>query len=254
MTQSHDPDYDELAEYFDPFYEQYVNYDQQCDFLEAAFQKYNKPVNSVMDLACGSGNHALRLARRGYQILGIDLSEPLLKIASEKAIAEKSMAQFIYGDMHELSFENRFDAVLGFNFPLAFCSEHGDIAKVLQGVARALKPGGLFVTDLDSVYSSVISDDREELQLDDVYIEDFRQWTYDQLSQVRFCEMHYYVTKDGVVTRVNGKMSIRAYYPQEALYYFEHMANFRVLEICKRWGLGEKPDAGVFVIIAEKNG
>ena len=252
MTETHDPDYDELAEYFDPFYEKYINYDLQSDFLESVFQKYGKQVHSILDLACGTGNHSLRLSHRGYQTLGIDLSEPLLKTAREKAVAENSAAQFIYGDMLKLRFENQFDAVFGINFPLAFCMEHSDIQKVLLGVAKALKPGGLFITDLDSVYSGVLSADREDLQLEDVYIEDFRDWKYDQLSQVRFCEMHYYVTKGGVITRINGKMAIRAYYPQETKYYFENMANFGVLEICKRWGLGEKPDAGVFVVIAEK--
>ena len=61
------------------------DYDAECDLLERIFRESGRPVRTVLDLGCGTGAHAVRLAQRGYEVVGVDLSEDMLRIARDRA-------------------------------------------------------------------------------------------------------------------------------------------------------------------------
>ena len=61
------------------------DYTAECDFIENIFHRYgDKPISRVLDLGCGTGNHAFPLASRGYEVVGIERSESMLAQASNK--------------------------------------------------------------------------------------------------------------------------------------------------------------------------
>ena len=73
------------AEHYDLFY-QHKDYEAECSFLEAVFQRFaGQPVRSILDLGCGTGGHALRLAQRGYVVTGVDRSAAMLAEARQEA-------------------------------------------------------------------------------------------------------------------------------------------------------------------------
>jgi SAM-dependent methyltransferase len=96
----------------------------------------------VLDLACGAGRHAIELAKRGYEVVGYDLSEPLLKVARKGARAAKVEPTFVQGDMRRLRFSGEFDAVINMFTSFGYFDTVEEDRKVLAGIAKALKPRG----------------------------------------------------------------------------------------------------------------
>lgn len=99
----------------------------------------------VLDLCCGMGRHSLALARFGYDVTGIDLSDVLLAEARKKD--EKDEVRWIRGDMRELPFDREFDAVVNLFTSFGYFDREEDNARVIFELARVLKPGGRFVID-----------------------------------------------------------------------------------------------------------
>jgi len=117
----------------------------------------------VLDVACGTGRHAVRLARRGADVVGVDATEAYLAQARR---ASKGLAnvRFERGDMRHLRFDSEFDAAINLWTSFGYFREPGEDLAALRAIARALKPGGLFLIDV--VDSSPLMG-RER----------FRQWT-----------------------------------------------------------------------------
>ena len=101
----------------------------------------------ILDLCCGQGRHALEFARRGYQIVGLDLSETLLRHARRVAKEQHLSVKFVRSDMRHIPFEEEFDAVVNIFTAFGYLEEDEEDEKVIQSVAKALKAGGKFLVD-----------------------------------------------------------------------------------------------------------
>jgi SAM-dependent methyltransferase len=101
----------------------------------------------VLDLACGTGRHAVELAARGYQVCGFDLSLSMLARASDEAQERGAKINFVQGDMREMTFEETFDGIYCWNTSFGFFDEEKNHAVVAR-VHRALKKGGQFLLDV----------------------------------------------------------------------------------------------------------
>ncbi len=101
----------------------------------------------LLDVPCGSGRHALEFARRGALVLGVDKTAAYLK-AARLAGARQPRARFVRGDMRRLPFRGEFDAAVNLWTSFGYFARLADDRKVLEGVARALKPGGRFLIDV----------------------------------------------------------------------------------------------------------
>jgi len=106
-----------------------------------------KKGSRVLDLCCGTGRHSILLARRGASVLGVDRTAEYLATARRRAGALKNCA-FAEGDMRRLPFKGEFDAVMNLWTSFGYFEKESDDLKTLKSVARALKPGGLFLIEL----------------------------------------------------------------------------------------------------------
>ncbi len=106
-----------------------------------------EPGARVLDLACGTGRHTIELAKKGYEMVGLDYSMVMLKYALANAQAAKQIIKFIHGDMQKLSFKAIFDAVYCVQTSFGYFDDLRNF-KVLQGIFRALKPGGVFLIEV----------------------------------------------------------------------------------------------------------
>ena len=128
------------------------DYDAECEVVERAFaERADGPVRRVLDLGCGTGGHALRLARRGYAVTGVDLSAPMLDRARAKAEPGLDVA-FHQGDIRALDAAlgpdaGPFDAAVVLFAVLGYLPANADLQAALAGIRRALRPGGLLVFD-----------------------------------------------------------------------------------------------------------
>ncbi len=124
----------------------------ECDFIEDEIGR-NKRLK-ILDLGCGTGRHSIELARRGYQVTGVDLSDSMLTRAREKAAGERVDAIFRKEDARNLPFVNEFDLVIMLcegAFPLMETDEMN--FKILAGAAKTLRNGGkLIFTTLNGLF------------------------------------------------------------------------------------------------------
>ena len=106
------------------------------------------PGASVLDLGCGVGWHALELARRGYQVTGVDRTAAYLAEARERSRREGLPGAYLKADMREFVRPAAFDVVLSLRTSFSYFEDAADNKKVLVNVARSLKPKGHFVLQL----------------------------------------------------------------------------------------------------------
>jgi SAM-dependent methyltransferase len=108
----------------------------------------------ILDIACGTGRHAIELTRRGYNVVGFDLSEGQLRLAREKAAAAGVSVEFERRDATQPHFSQEFDAALMFcegAFPLMETDEKN--FAILKHACAALRPGGkLMMTTLNALF------------------------------------------------------------------------------------------------------
>jgi SAM-dependent methyltransferase len=117
----------------------------EVNFIEESLGLAKNAV--VLDLACGTGRHAIEMARRGYQIVGFDLSLAMLARAADEAQERDQKLNFVQGDMREMTFGETFDGVYTWNTSFGFFDEEKNNG-VIANVHRALKAGGLFLLDV----------------------------------------------------------------------------------------------------------
>src|SRR4029077_2882671 len=116
------------------------DYPGECDLLEQVFTTYAaRRVSSILDLGCGTGLHAHELARRGYEVVGIDRSEAML----ERARSVPTSATFLQGDVRSVDLDRRFDAVVLLFAVLGYQVSDSDVLAALKTARRHLGQGGL---------------------------------------------------------------------------------------------------------------
>jgi len=101
----------------------------------------------VLDIPCGTGRHSILLARCGAEVLGVDVTEEYLRRA-RAASRGLPGARFIKGDMRSARLPSGFDAAVNLWTSFGYFDRLSDDLKVLRNIAKALKPGGLFLIDL----------------------------------------------------------------------------------------------------------
>jgi 2-polyprenyl-3-methyl-5-hydroxy-6-metoxy-1,4-benzoquinol methylase len=124
----------------------------ECDFIEREIN-FNKSLK-IIDIGCGTGRHSIELAKRGYKVTGIDLSESQLARAKEKAKAQNLQIDFQKHDAKKLLFENEYDLAIMLcegAFPLMETDEMN--YEILRNATNSLKAAGkLIFTTLNGLF------------------------------------------------------------------------------------------------------
>ena len=103
---------------------------------------------SLMDVACGTGRHALELAAMGWRVTGIDYNPELLERARENAAQRGLGVAFLEQDMRELDVDGRpFDVVTCLFDSIGYGLEEGAIEEALRGMAKHLTPNGVLAVE-----------------------------------------------------------------------------------------------------------
>ncbi|KAK4045183.1 hypothetical protein OUZ56_032591 [Daphnia magna] len=116
-----------------------------CDFIDESLALETGA--AILDLGCGTGEYAIDMARRGYQMVGYDLSLSMLARASDDAQERNLKINFLQGDMREMPFEDVFDGAYCWNTSFGYFDETQNQA-VIARVHKALKRGGQFLLDV----------------------------------------------------------------------------------------------------------
>ncbi|MEC3981929.1 class I SAM-dependent methyltransferase [Amycolatopsis sp. H20-H5] len=114
-----------------------------------------EPGAAILDLCCGHGRLTNRLAARGHRVTGLDVTALFLDRARADAAALGVAPEYVLGDMKDLPWTGRFDLVVNWFTAFGYFDDDGN-KRVLAEVARALRPGGRFVLDLNN-YTAVLN-------------------------------------------------------------------------------------------------
>lgn len=121
----------------------------EVDFLEKALGLTGG--ETVLDLACGYGRHSLELARRGYRVVGVDITPIYVDDANMNAAKEHLQASFFCDDLRNLQYVNEFDVVLNMaDGAIGYLESDAENLKIFDVIAKALKPGGKSFIDVQS--------------------------------------------------------------------------------------------------------
>mgnify|MGYP000700456003 CR=1 FL=1 len=135
---------------------------QEVDHLVSALGL--SPGKRILDVGCGPGRHAYEFARRGYLVHGIDISQTFVDVASKDAPAGSTFERM---DARRLTFEHEFDAVICLcQGAFGLMTAHGHDVDVLEGIARAVKPGGAVALSAFNAYFAVKYHEAAEFDAD----------------------------------------------------------------------------------------
>jgi len=105
----------------------------------------------ILDLACGFGRHSLEFARRGFSVVGVDITKAYVEDAMLQAEKENLPADFLHMDIREVGFQEEFDVVLNMaDGAIGYLENEEENLKIFDVVAKALRPGGKHVMDIMS--------------------------------------------------------------------------------------------------------
>ena len=125
-----------------------LNRKGEVDFLIHCFATHaRRPVRRVLDIACGTGPHLMRLAERGYQMVGLDLSRKNIEFLGERLAAKGQSAELTVGDMTDFRLRQPVDAAICMQDSQGHLLTNEAILAHLRCVAKAVRKGGLYVFD-----------------------------------------------------------------------------------------------------------
>jgi len=194
---------------YDAIYPQIFDYRAVYDALKPVLEENN--VESILEVACGTGRLMTILESGGYRVTGLDLSPDMLTLARPRV-----KGVLARGDMRELGFREEFDAVLCLGSSFTYMSTDQDALKALRGFHSALKPGGILV--LDNFNAEHFDPERYRDWRENVYrvegatiIRRSRNRDWNPETQRWVAEWEYIIEKEGSTQRVIDSGALRAF-------------------------------------------
>jgi len=188
--------YTGFAQVYDIFMDN-VPYDEWTNYLVGLLKEYGRHSGLVLELGCGTGSITRRLAAKGYDMIGIDISEEMLEIARDSEynrdfdyaedcikadeLKERSNILYLQQDMREFELYGTVSAVVSICDSMNYITSEEDLLKVFQLVNNYLDTGGIFIFDMNTVHKykdilgdNTIAENREDCSFiwDNFYYED----------------------------------------------------------------------------------
>lgn len=193
------PSFTAVAPYYDHLM-RVVPYRQWAEFVLRKAAELGIKGGRALDLACGTGNFSYLLAEAGFEVLGVDLSEPMVREARRKEAEFGGRLRFLVGDVRALPVrEGAFDLATSVFDSLNYLLSEEDLRRAILEAGRALRPGGVLVFDLNTEYAlSGGFFDQSNLGSNDWLHFEWRS-CYDRRSKICTVRMKFWVDIGGVV-------------------------------------------------------
>jgi len=137
------------AEQYDSLYGS-KDYKIECDLIEEAVRRFStpKPI-SVLDVGCGTGEHAIEMARRGYVVTGVDLSQQMLDVATVKTAKQPYLERprWVCGDLRDFKTAEQYDMAIMMFSVVGYLTSNNDVLAGLRNIRRHIKLGSLLICD-----------------------------------------------------------------------------------------------------------
>lgn len=144
--------YGEFAKIYDELINEDINYQEMCDRIIDICKDENISFNNYLDIACGTGNVTVKLAKNFKESFAVDLSDDMLREAFDKLKKEKIKCKLICQDMSELSLNRKFDLITSVLDSSNYIIEESKFIDYLNRVKDHLSDDGIFIFDINSYY------------------------------------------------------------------------------------------------------
>ena len=131
------------SEFYDLIYSTFKDYSAETAWIASELRRLNPHCRTVLDIACGTGEHARLLRSQGFEVDGVDLDPAFVRIASEK----NPGGRFIQGDMSDFHLSRQYDAVLCLFSSIAYLQTMERVRQALTCFREHLAPGGVVVVE-----------------------------------------------------------------------------------------------------------
>jgi ubiquinone/menaquinone biosynthesis C-methylase UbiE len=143
--------YNNLALVYDKLMED-IDYQAWANYLDQLISKYKAPGKELIDLGCGTGSISLKLAQKGYNVLGIDYSEEMLSQADQKFRENNIVIPLYHQDIRQFVMDRNVDIVISTFDTLNYILDEKDIERTFKNVFEVLKKDALFIFDINTPY------------------------------------------------------------------------------------------------------
>ena len=144
--------YGEFAKIYDDLINEDINYDNMVSRIIEICNEHNIECKDYLDVACGTGNVTVRLAKHFKDIYAVDLSEDMLREAFNKLKENRIKGKIICQDMTEMQLNRKFDLITSVLDSTNYITDEDDLEKYFSSVKEHLKDDGLFIFDVNSYY------------------------------------------------------------------------------------------------------
>ena len=205
-----------------------VPYRRWAQYLHQILDRRKLTPRRILDLACGTGNVAEILAGEGYEVVGADISAPMIEQAQKKAAKRGLKIEYVVQDAAELTLEGGpFDLCVSLFDSLNYVLDLGQLERALHRVFAHLRPGGLLIFDINSAYALENNFfDQDNLNTDDKlrYI-----WRSVYYPETRLCRvfMRFFLRHRDGVDREFRETHVQFAYTEEELRAMLSRVGFR---------------------------
>ena len=218
--------YGEFAKIYDELINEDINYDEMLDCILKICNENNIEFNDYLDIACGTGNVTVRIAKYFKNIYGVDLSEDMLREAFDKFKSERIKGKIICQDMTELSLNRKFDLITSVLDSTNYITDIDGLKNYFKGVYDHLKDDGLFIFDVNSYYklSEILGNNIYTYSEEDVF------YTWENVFEDDLLSMFltFFVKKGDLYERFEEEHLERAYKEEQLETVLEEL-NFKVI-------------------------
>ncbi len=215
-----------FGEFYSKFYDiiyQDKDYKRECDWIENALEKFGISGRKILDLGCGSGNHAIELAKRGYEVVALDKSQYMMEKAVEKAKNENLKIDFINKDIRDFKLGIKFDAIISMFSVISYITENRDLLSTFSNVRGHLKDGGIFI--FDAWFGPAILHKKPEPKIKEIKISDSEKiirLTFPELNildhTVEITYKVFYISQNSF-EEFEESHKVRYFFPKEIVFF-----------------------------------
>jgi SAM-dependent methyltransferase len=127
-----------------------------AEVLPIVLERFDCHPTRLLDVACGEGSFAAAMAHLGMQVTGLDRSAQMLAFGRQRSQTERLDIDWVEGDLRALPFSSSFDLITCWFDSLNYLLESEHLEQAFKGVRKALKPGGMFIFDMNTIYGLAV--------------------------------------------------------------------------------------------------
>ena len=207
--------YCDFAEVYDRLMSD-VDYKARTEYLLKLFRKYGKVPTLLLDVACGTGGFSNQMAKKGIEVIGIDMSEEMLGIARENSAEMGLDVLFLCQKAEELDLYGTVDGAVCCMDSVNHITDIKKLKKAMERVSLFLEKDCLFIFDVNTVYKheNVLADNTFVIDEDDIYC--VWQNEFDEKKLMTHIYLDFFCEQDdGSYTRMGEDFYERAYTEEE---------------------------------------